>query len=467
LADSRKAIAMLLTKGTNLGMIDHSPSRSLWIRAAIRSALGATHHWKASVGFALLDQGMTSFASFAQTTIAARVLPIDEFGRYVIVWALSLLFMSAATALIIDPLPAITSVRRPSMRLPILAAAAQLSLLFGGVLAAVILISGLMAQAWSGMFGMLLLCLAVVSPFQQLQLASRRFCYILQRQAVAAASAVAYATVLVGGVIGLWASDRCTAPSLILLSGAASLTACAVGSAWGCLPVSKARPPLRKWLMRQCWRTGKWLAGSSIIIWLSTSSFLPITAAIFGPSATGILRAQAILYLPLGQFTWAIGSLLVPHLAEVGARQSAKHLRAAALLTIASLGAIAIAYSVLILILGSDLLALIYDKPEITAASRLLWPYSICAILDTVTAAMAIVLVANAATRFIFLARVASVAVLLPGALYLGSTIGIGGLLWALAIANAVCLLILVPALVRILQRSSQAPLYDKGGPFT
>lgn len=439
-------------------MIDHSPSRGRWSRA-IRSAFDAAHHWKASVGFALLDQGMTSFASFTQTTIAARVLPIDEFGRYVIVWSLSLLVLGCTTALIIDPLAAITSARRPSMRRPILAAAARLSFLLGGVLAVLILISGLMVQAWSEMFGMMLLCLAVASPFQQMQMASRRFCYILRRQAVAAASAVAYATVLVGGVIGLWASDCCTAPSLILLSGAASLAACAVGSAWGCLPVSKVRPALRNWLMRQCWRTGRWLAGSSLTAWISNASILPITAAIAGPSGSGILRAVAILFMPINQINWAMGSLLVPHLAEVGTRRPADRLRTAALLTIATLGAIATAYSVVILVLGSNLLALIYNKLEITAASSLLWPFSISGVLDALAAAMAIVLVANATTRYIFWARVASGAVLLPCALYLGLTIGLDGLGWAWAIANAIFVLVLLPALVRILRRSSQAPL--------
>jgi len=287
------------------------------------------------------------------------------------------------------------------MRLPILTAAAQLSFLLGGVLALLIMIAGLVAEAWIGTFGVLLLCLAVSSPFQQVQMASRRFCYILRRQAVAAASAGAYAIVLVGGVIGLWASDRCTAPSLILLSGAASLAACAVGYARGCLPISKTRSAIRKWLVRQCLRTGKWLAGSSLAGTASLAGFFAIAAAVAGPTATGIFRAQGILFMPVGQVTWAMASLLIPHMAEVGAKRPQK-LRRAALVTIFGLGIMATAYSAGVLTLGSDLLDTLFHKPEVTAASRLLWPLAAYAILDAVNTAISIALVANAATRSIF-----------------------------------------------------------------
>jgi O-antigen/teichoic acid export membrane protein len=423
--------------------------------AGVASVWKMADRWKASIGFALLDQGMTSFANFAQLAIAARVLPIDEFGIYSIVWVFSLLVVSAATALIVDPLPAITSIRRHSMRMPILGAAVRLSFLMGCALAALIVICGLITLAWSPRLGVLLFCIAVASPLQQMQNASRRFCYLLRKEGVAAASAAVYGIVLVGGTIALWATALCTTSGLILLSGAASLAASAVGFARGCVPVSKVRSALRKWLMTQCWRTGKWLAGSSIAVWMSSASILPITAAICGPSASGIVRAQGTLFMPIFQLAWAIGYLLIPQLADVGARQPAHRLRAAALLTIGSMGAIATAYSVVILLLGSDLLALIYNKPEITAAARLLWPLGIGVILDAVSAAMTIVLVAKAATRFSFRARVSSVAILFSGALVLGPIIGLDAILWSSTASSAVCTLMLAPALVRTLHRPS------------
>ena len=308
-------------------------------------------------------------------------------------------------------------------------------------------------------FGMMLFCLAIASPMQQMQYASRRFCYLLRRQGVAAASAAAYAIVLVGGMIGLWATELCTASRLILLTGAASLAASAVGLAMGCLPVSKVRPQLQKWLMSQCWRTGKWLASSAIILWMKGAFLLPMTAAKFGPSAAGILRAYTTLIMPVNQFMWAIGFLLVPYMAEVGARQPASRLRAAALLTVATFAAVATAFSVVVLVFGSDLLTLIYNKPEITGASRLLWPYAIGAIVDAISTGIAIVLMANGVTRPMFWAPVASVAVFLSGALSLGSAISLDATVWVLVIANAVATLCLVAALVRTLRRPTPSSL--------
>ena len=423
-----------------------------WGGAAVASAWKRAKRWKASLGFALLDQGMTSFANFALFTVAARVLSIDDFGKYSIVWAFSMLAVPAATALIVEPLPAITSSRRPSLQIHLLAAATRLSIVLGCVLAVLIAIGALVAQAWFPTFSMLLLCLAVTSPLQQLQFASRRFCYLFRREGVAAASAAAYATVLLGGVIGLRVADLCTVQGFILLAGAASLAAAAVGVVKGCLPLSKVRPPLQKWLIKQCWHTGRWLAGSSIAVWMSGSIILPITAAIIGPSASGIFRAESILFQPIYQFWWAMAALLIPRVAEVGAKQPANHLWATALQIIATLGAMATVYSTVILVWGSDLLMLAYHKPEIAAASRLLWPLSICTIVDAIAAAAAIVLVANGVTRLIFWARVASAAVLLAGAFWLGPTIGLDAIAWAATAGSAVCALIHVLALVTALR---------------
>jgi O-antigen/teichoic acid export membrane protein len=80
---------------------------------------------------------------------------------------------------------------------------------------------------------------------------------------------------------------------------------------------------------------------------------------------------------------------------------------------------------------------LVYSKPEIADASGWLWPLSICAVLDAVTAAMAIVLVAVAATQLTFWARVASTAVLAIGALCLGPTLGLDAIAWAITVGGA------------------------------
>ena len=425
-------------------------------QAALNSAL-RIGNWRASVVFALFDQGMTSFANFAQFTIAARVLPINEFGIYSLAWVSSMLVVFGAAGLIVDPLPAIASIRRPSIRRALLAAAARLSVFMGCALAALMAIGGLIAWAWSPALGALLLCLAVASPIQQLQIASRRFCYLLRREGVAAASAAAYTAVLLGGVVALWATALCSVHALILLSGAASLAALAVACARGCVPVSKVRAPLWKWLMRQCWHSGKWLTAASVTLSMSNFFILWITAAMFGASASGILRAVSMLFMPINQFTSAMGALLVPRIADIGASQSARRLRTAALLTIAVLGATAAAYSLVVLILGRDLFVLVYNKPEVTGVIELLWLVAIYAILEAVTSATALVLMANGITRSNFWSRFASLAVLVPGTVCLGMVIGLDGIMWAATAGSALSAFLHGLALVRFLQRQCRS----------
>jgi len=446
---------MPATRVENAGVLNGSTRGSRGSHAAVASALKTAKQWKASIGFALLDQGMTSCANFALFIIAARVTPIDEFGYYSVAWAFSMLAVFAGTALLVDPLPAITSIRRPSARRPLLAAAVRLSLVMGCALAALLATGGLIAQAWSPTYAGLLLCLAVTSPLQLLQSTSRRLCYLLRREGVAAAAAAAYAAALIIGIGVLWAADLFGASGLILLSGTASLIASAAGLAGGCVPLSKVRAPLQKWLMRQCWHSGKWLAGAVVVTSMSNFLILSITAVIFGPAASGILRAVSVLFMPIYQAAAAMRSLLIPRVAEVGASSSASRLRTVSVQTIAGLAALATVYSAVILVFGGDLFVLVYKKPEMVAASGWLWPFAICAVLDAVTTAMAIVLVAIAVTRFTFWARVASTAALVIGALYLGPTIGLDSIAWAIAVGSAASALIHGLALITAIRRQS------------
>jgi O-antigen/teichoic acid export membrane protein len=182
---------------------------------------------------------------------------------------------------------------------------------------------------------------------------------------------------------------------------------------------------------------------------------LSITAVIFGRAASGILRAVSVLFMPIYQAASAMGSLLKPRVAEAGASSSASRLPTVAVQTIAGLAALATVYSAVILVFGSDLFVLVYKKPEMAAVSGWLWPFSICAVLDAVTGAMAIVLVAIGVTRFTFWAGVASTAVLVIGALCLGPTIGLDAIAWAITVGSAASAVIHGFALITAIRRQS------------
>jgi len=104
------------------------------------------------------------------------------------------------------------------------------------------------------------------------------------------------------------------------------------------------------------------------------------------------------------------------------------------------------------LLFGEDILVRVYNKPEITSAARLLWPFSINAILDAVIAAMAIVLVASSVTRCIFLARLASLSLFLMGAVCLSPAIGLDAIVWAAAAGSAIGVYVHGSALTKVIR---------------
>ena len=59
--------------------------------------------------------------------------------------------------------------------------------------------------------------------------------------------------------------------------------------------------------MKQCWHSGKWLAGSVVLSFDEPLPVLSITAVIFGPAASGILRAVSMLFMPVYQAASAMG----------------------------------------------------------------------------------------------------------------------------------------------------------------
>lgn len=436
-------------KGETWALRTALSSRSQWAGGITKSAWTAVVRLKTSVSLAVLDQASTSAANFVLTVIAARALPIDEFGHYAIVWALSLLLQNVGGSLVDETLPAIFSSHGQAMRRRLPSICGWLSFLLSGGMAVIVLICTLIAWSWLPQYRDLLMCLVVVAPVQQVQRCTRRLCYLQYRQDVAARSSAAAAVVLLAGSVAMWLADECTGPRLVLLWGIAGAAASIVAYRAGVLRFTWTRFAYLKWTARECWKAGRWLIGSSIAIWLTNVYILPFAAAISGPAASGILRAEQALFMPVAQFTAAMAYLLIPHLAEIRVKQGPHRLRGAGIRCVVTFGTLAVMYSAVILAMDGRLLALIYHKPEITAAAGLLWPFAIVTVLETCVQGLGMALVAAASNRAIFWARIWSAPLFLGGAAVAGPSMGIDGVLWALVISAAVSASMHAAAFVR------------------
>jgi O-antigen/teichoic acid export membrane protein len=100
------------------------------------------------------------------------------------------------------------------------------------------------------------------------------------------------------------------------------------------------------------------------------------------------------------------------------------------------------------------ILPVIYRKPEITAASYLLWPLALAVICEAMRVASSMSLLATRRTRVVFFARIVSLATFLCGGLALGYLMGFVGILWASAFGSAAGAAVVVGAALRIKART-------------
>ena len=423
----------------------HDDNFRLWLglrdKSVFKSAWGLAGRWKGRLSFALLDHGSSSVANLVLTILATRWLPIESFGYYGVVWAISFLIEAIATSLINDPLPAIISQRRQSMRPQLYTAVLSVSLIFGGITSLILIAGAIAALLWSVELGVLLLCLAAANPFQRLQFVVRRLCYMRDRQDIAAVAGVVFAIVLLGGAVVLRAMGQFTAPVIVLLWGLASGATFLVGVASGISRPAAIRRAIVTWLVGRLWHSGRWLIGASLAFWVGNQGILPLVAIFAGPAASGILQALQVLFIPVARFNVAINYAVVPALADLAAGAGARRMRFAGLCGVIAFSLVAVSYSAVVLIAHEGILTLLYHKAEITSAAGLLWPLAAAAILESATQGLVLVLVASAHTRAIFMSRVASVPVFLLGALILGPPMGVEGIMWAVVASRGVIIL--------------------------
>ena len=409
--------------------------------AAARGRLGETrllaHRWKHRIVFAFLDQGCYSAANFVLTILYASWLPLDAFGRYVLVWTGSLFIEAIQVSLIVDSLPAIASRfgRRNPARIDI--AAFWVVVGYGVTTSIILLIAALAVAVWRPEYGPPLFALALVNPLQRIYLFIRRLCYIRDRQEIAAAAALGYGMTLLAGAAVLIRADALSLVTAVLLWGAGALAAILVAAGTGMARTRRTRAANVAWLAGQLWHSGRWLSGAAIASWISNFGIFPLIVAFSGPGTAGTIRALQNLLTPIVQFNAALHLAILPRVADKTADVGNHYARWFALRGTVIFTGVVVAYCTAILSFATVILPVVYGKPEITASAYLLWPLALALSLEAARQASAIALLAIRRTRIVFIARVASLIAFTGGGLLLVSLMGFEGILWAAVAASA------------------------------
>lgn len=428
------------------------------MRARLGAHLGAhlgaaaqiARRWKGRIFFAFADQGLVSAANFLLTILYAWWLPLDDFGRYVVVWTVALFVEAIQVSLIVDSLPAIVSrYGRRNTRID----AAAFWVVAAYSLATSLLLAGaglIVSGPYPALAGPLFV-LAIVNPLQRFYLFLRRLCYIRDRQAVAAAAALAYALASVAGFGVLAFMDAISVDAALALIGVGATAACVTAIAAGVGRRMTLQPVTVVWLASRIWDTGRWLTPAAVVSWIINWGIFPLAAALSGASAAGIIRALQNLLTPILQFNAALHLAILPRIADRVADHGVPYARRFALRATAAFAGTVLIYCAIILATAPFILPLLYGKPEITASASLLWPLALAMLCEASRAASSMSLLAMRRTRIVFVARLISLAVFAAAAFALAPGMGMGfpGILWANALGTAAGAVIVMTAAMR------------------
>lgn len=422
---------------------------SMGLRSRVHDAWLFTHRWKGRIFFAFADQGLFSASNFVLTILYATWLPIEDFGRYVVVWTVALFIEAIQGSLIIDSLPAIVSRYGRHNRQRIDSAALWVVIAFS--IASSLLLAGAAAalSGWFPNYAGPLLVLALVNPLQRLYLFFRRLCYIRDRQAIAAAAALVYGVASFAGVFALAHFHAMSVGAVLALSGLGSAAAILVIMLAGVGRLTKIRPINVTWLAAQIWRSSRWLAPAAVVSWVITWGMFPIIAAVSGAAAAGIVRALQNLLTPVVQFNAALNLAILPRVADKVADHGGLYARKFAIRATVIFTAIVSIYCALILATSHIILPAIYKKPEIAASAFLLWPLALAIICEGARIASSMSLLATRRTRVVFMARLVALAAFAGAGIGLSYFMGYVGIMWANALGTAVGTAIVIGAALK------------------
>jgi O-antigen/teichoic acid export membrane protein len=422
---------------------------SMGLRSRVHDAWLFTHRWKGRIFFAFADQGLFSASNFVLTILYATWLPIEDFGRYVVIWTVALFIEAIQTSLVIDSLPAIVSRygRRKRQRIDI----AALWVVIAFSIASSLLLAGA-AAALSGPFPNYvgpLLVLALANPLQRLYLLFRRLCYIRDRQAVAAAAAFVYGIASFGGVFALAHFHVISVGAVLALSGLGSAAAIVLIMFAGVGRLTTIRPMNVVWLASQIWSSSRWLAPAAVVSWVITWGMFPIIAAVSGSAAAGIVRALQNLLTPVVQFNAALNLAILPRVADKVVDHGEPYARTFAIRATVIFTATVSAYCALILATSHIILPAIYKKPEIAASAYLLWPLALAIVCEGARIASSMSLLVTRRTRVVFMARLVALAAFVGTGIVLAYFMGYVGIMWANALGTAAGTAIVIGAALK------------------
>jgi len=306
----------------------------------------------------LSDQGVSSASNFAVTAVVAHDTGPSGLGAFSIAYAAWLVVAAMHRSLVTDPM-IIEGDARDRGELRGLSAGLGAELLLGVATTLSLACFGLVALAggWRAVaFG--LFALAPWLPALLAQDYWRWAGFMTRRPGMSLANDIVFDVVQAGAFAVVLFSHAGSVPLLVCSWGLGGAAGALLGMAQFRLAPSIGSGYR---LLRERWRLGKWIAGSSLVNWGASQAYTFVAAATLGPAGLGAIKAARTLVSgPAGVLIQAGGSVGLPEATRAYTdRGKAGLLSVARLVNVAGLLSFGFAGFVVVL-WGRPLMGLLY-----------------------------------------------------------------------------------------------------------
>ena len=402
-----------------------------------------------SVGWALADQTVVSGTSFLTTIVVARLLGVEEFGRFAVAWLIVLLFQNLHSAAIIGPLMTIGAIWPEKERSSYLGALLQQQIVFS-LVAGTFVYAGLgavgqLASSWNlEQLALPIALMVAAGPIAELV---RGNCYAVFRPRESFHLAVLRYSVQSALLLGLFflAPVKASVSAILYITAGAAALAGLVGIL--CLPQVSWSISALKLVSRQHWTFSRWLLGSSFLANSRELITNVAVGAVLGLADVGLLRAAQQIVFVMNIPLQGMGRLATAYASRANSEGGASGLlqftRVFVLPYMLAIGALLIT----IALASSTLVHLVFG-PAYSGASSLLSAFALIMLLYLARDIFFIVSRALQKPAWECLACFAGAVISLPLLIPLMSKYGVAGALGAEALFLAVSLLA-AAALVR------------------
>jgi O-antigen/teichoic acid export membrane protein len=387
-----------------------APATPKVLRARWLGGVGRT------VGLAVVEQGTFAGSLFLITLVLARWMSAEAFGAFTVGYVIYLLFQNLFEAVVTEPLGIFGAGRYRDLLKAYVGRVfcGQLAIgLFTAALVEIVALGVLFVGA-SGVAAAVAGAGAAL-PFLVARSLTRQPLYTISRLEWSIVAWVVFLVLAVGALAALQYAGVLRPFSAFLALGAAS----GIGSAIPILCCIKpewatTEPKLSpRALLAAHLCYGRWALCERALQWLAANIYylqLPLQADLHTSAA---LRVLNILAMPAAMSLNAICAVILPILVRLEVDHGREVLKRRMRLLLPAVSGVAVAYAVLLVVCGQEVASLLYQRQyDADLTLSLLMVTGLSIILTAVTSVIEVSLRARLQIKRVFLARIASTAIL-------------------------------------------------------